>query len=416
MKRIIAASIIFLLATIAVCCDTPDRAMWTRQIGTNEWDFSDGAAVDASGNVYVSGSTKGDLGATNAGRADAFLRKFDSDGNVLWTKQIGTSENDGFQSVAVDASGNVYATGWTRGDLGAANAGGVDVFLSKFDSDGNVLWMKQIGSSHDQEGGESVAVDASGNVYIAGTTGGDLGAPSAGRFDAFLGKFDSEGNLLWVKQMGTTENDAYHSVAVDASGDIYAGGSTEGDLGAPNAGIDALLSKYDSDGEVLWTKQIGTSGNEYFSSVVVDASGNVYVGGTTEGDLGAPIAGGLDAFLSKFDSDGNVLWMKQTGTSEDEGGHSVDVDASGNIYASGWTDGDLAGASAGDTDAFLSKFDSDGNVLWTKQVGTKSIDKANGVAADALGNVYISGESRGDLDGPSAGGTDAFLMKFKASD
>ena len=402
-----------LLAAAAALAEDPYQVAWTAQIGTNSGDESWSVAVDGSGNAYISGCTYGDLGGPNAGLTDAFLSKFDLAGNELWTRQIGTSGYDSSRSVAVDASGDVYISGETYGDLDGANAGLYDAFLSKFDPSGNEVWTRQIGTSGwDQSW--SVAVDASGDVYISGLTYGDLGGPNAGSLDAFLSKFDPSGNEVWTTQIGTGADDISRSVAVDAAGDVYISGLTYGDLGGPSAGsLDAFLSKFDSSGNELWTTQIGTSGWDQSFSVAVDASGDVYISGSTSGDLGGPSAGGSDAFLSKFDPSGNEVWTTQIGTSDGDSSVSIAVDASGDVYISGSTSGDLGGPSAGYEEAFLSKFDSSGNDLWTRQIGTRGWDESYSVAVDASGDVYISGRTDGDLCGLSAGSWDAFLVKYE---
>ena len=300
-KTICVTAILVVAVTTGAWAEDPYQVEWIAQIGTSTVDGSRSVAVDASGNAYISGYTEGDLGEPNAGSADAFLSKLDSGGNEVWTAQIGTVTGDVSHSVAVDASGNLYISGATWGDLGGPNAGDYDAFVSKFDSGGNEVWTTQIGTSaHDRS--LSVAVDASGNVYISGRTKGELGGPSAGEYDAYLSKFDSAGNELWTTQIGTSSDDDSRSVAVDVSGNAYISGYTRGDLGGPNAGFnDAVLSKFDSAGAEVWTTQIGTSSNDSSLSVAVDASGNVYISGETDGDLGGPNAGGYDAFLVKYE-------------------------------------------------------------------------------------------------------------------
>jgi len=148
--------------------------------------------------------------------------------------------------VAVDAIGNAYISGFTRASLGGAHFGAFDAFLLKYDGLGSLLWSQQIGSSG-MDDAYSVALDASGNAYICGSTAGSLGAPNAGGRDAFLMKYGSWGSLLWSQQIGTSRMDEAHSVAVDAFGNAYISGYTTGSLGGPNAGgSDAFLAKYDS--------------------------------------------------------------------------------------------------------------------------------------------------------------------------
>ena len=413
-KKIICVAVVLAAVTTGAWAEDPYQVAWIAQIGTSEWDHNTSVTVDASGNVYISGFTDGDLGGPNAGDHDAFLSKFDSGGNEVWTTQIGTSSYDWARSVAVDAFGNAYITGYTGGDLSGTSAGGSDAFLSKFDFDGNEVWTTQFGSSSNDYS-NSIAMHASGNVYISGYTHGDLGGPNAGSGDPFLRKFDSGGNEVWTTQIGSSSLDYSWSVAVDASGYAYISGHTYGDIGGPNAGEeDAYLSKFDSSGNEVWTTQIGTSDRDDSKSVALDASGNIYISGTTESNLGGASAGGKDAYLSKFDSGGNEIWTTQIGTSSTDFSYSVAVDASGNVYISGGTYGDLGGPNAGWSDAFLSKFDSGGNEVWTTQIGTDRRDSGWSVAVDASGNVYITGDTTyGDLGGPNAGGTDVFLVKYE---
>jgi hypothetical protein len=118
-----------------------------------------------------------------------------------------------------------------------------------------------------------------------------------------LNKYDGSGSLLWSQQIGTVSDDYSHSVALDTFGNAYLSGSTGGSLGGPNAGLnsnDAFLTKYDSAGSLLWSQQIGTSSSDWNESVAVDAIGNAYIGGSTWGSLGGPNAGSSDAFLVKF--------------------------------------------------------------------------------------------------------------------
>ena len=340
-----------------VWAEDPYQVEWKAQIGTSGRDYCYSVAVDAHGNAYISGRTTGNLGGPNAGDSDVFLSKFNSDGNEIWTTQIGTSAYDQSSSVAIDASSNAYITGFTFGDLDGPNAGERDAFLSKFDSGGNEIWTTQIGTSL-LDHGYSVAVDAPGNAYITGVTRGNLGGFDPGSADAFLGKFDSNGSEIWMTQIGSGAYDHSYSVAIDASGNAYISGTTQYNLGGPSAGkYDAFLSKFDSSGNEVWTKQIGTSEWDHSLSVALDVSGNAYISGLTKGDLGGPNSGELDAFLGKFDSSGNEVWTTQIGTGGDDINSGVAVDAYGNLYISGYVSGDLGGSNAGGRDAFLVKYE-----------------------------------------------------------
>jgi hypothetical protein len=391
------------------------EVLWSQQIGTSVDDASRAVAVDASGNSYVSGHTKGDIGGTNAGFFDAFVTKHDPSGAVVWSQQIGTTNEDYSKGVAVDGSGNVYITGYTPGDLEGTSAGNNDAFLTKFNSSGALQWTRQIGTSS-SDISNAVAVDSSGNAYISGSTYGVLGAANLGESDAFLTKFSSSGTLQWTQQVGSTGYDDSYAVAVDGSGNLYISGATYGDFEGTNAGeTDAFVTKFNSSGVVQWTQQIGSSSYDESYSVAVDGSGNVYISGSTYGTLSGTSAGFYDAFLAKFNSSGVVQWTEQLGTAGTDMSYAMAVDSSGNACISGYTNGDFSGANAGGNDAILVKFDTSGTELWRQQIGTDESDKSYGVAVDSSGNAYISGETYGDLGGTNAGGADAFLVKFGAT-
>lgn len=408
-----AAVYVSLIGNGLAVAEQPYPIAWTTQIGTPQVDQSGGVAVDGAGNAYITGLTNGSLDGTNAGNFDAFLTRIDASGNVLWTRQIGTVSFDGSTSIAVDGAGNSYITGRTNGNLGGTSEGGSDAFLMKFDTSGNQVWARQVGTA-ESDRGWAVAVDGSGNVYISGDTKGSFdGFGNQGEKDAFLVKFDTSGNKLWTRQIGTEYTDTSDAVAVDNAGNVYISGITKGDLGGTNAGsFDAFLAKFDSSGNQVWMRQFGTTANEGGQAVSVDVSGNIYVSGDTGGSLGGPNAGSGDAFLAKYDASGSQVWIRQIGTAGDERIFAVSVDGAGNAFISGFTEGDLGGANKGSLDAFLSKFDASGNLLWTEQFGTTETDEGRALAVDSLGNVYSSGYTNGDLDGTNAGDFDAYLTKF----
>jgi acyl-CoA thioesterase FadM len=213
----------------------------------------------------------------------------------------------------------------------------------------------------------------------------------------------------WTRQLGTSGWDMGYGIAVDGSGNVYVTGETEGGLdGNPSAGgNDIFVVKYDSAGVKQWVRQLGTGGWDVGYGIAVDGSGNVYVTGETEGGLdGNPSAGGNDIFVVKYDSAGVKQWVRQLGTGGWDVGYGIAVDGSGNVYVTGWTEGGLDGnPSAGLTDIFVVKYDSAGVKQWVRQLGTSGWDVGYGIAVDGSGNVYVTGETAGGLDGnPSAGG------------
>ncbi|MFW6132913.1 MAG: SBBP repeat-containing protein [Planctomycetota bacterium] len=282
--------------------DTSDTStsdpLWTRQVGTAELDKGVGAAVDSDGNAYLAGFTDGDLVGTNQGSWDGFVAKYDGDGTSQWSRQFGTDAFDEIRSISV-AGEAVYITGGTEGDLDG-QVGGEDAFVIKYDTDGAEQWTRQFGSDN-WDVAQSVAADSNGNAYVTGITSGDLAGTNSGLDDVFLVKYDADGNESWRRQLGTSETERGVSVAVDAEGSAFVVGRTRGVLGDSSEGeADAFLVKYDASGNHLWTRQFGTDEFDESLAASVDGEGNVYTGGYTYGDLGGANAGWKDAFLVKY--------------------------------------------------------------------------------------------------------------------
>ena len=244
------------------------------QLGDFSFDEAVGVSVHSSG-VYVTGRTQGALpGQTSAGSQDAFVRKYDLDGNEVWTRQFGTSRKDEPLGVSVHGSG-VYVAGHTDGTLpGQTRAGEGDVFVRKYDIDGNEVWTRQFGSSG-SDWAHGVSVDGSG-VYVAGETHGALpGQTFAGFFDAFVRKYDLDGNEVWTHQFGTSTLDRALGISADASG-VYVAGHTRGGLpGQTSAGDkDAFVVKITDVPPVL-TVPIDIKPGSFPNSINLGSKGTV---------------------------------------------------------------------------------------------------------------------------------------------
>jgi len=402
----------------------------TKQLGTSSGDYATGVATDSSGNVYVAGRTGGGLdGNSNSGGYDLFVVKYNSSGKKQWTQQLGSSSHDYAQGVATDSSGNVYVAGWTGGGLdGNSNSGDHDLFVVKYDSSGTKQWTRQLGTtSFDYVSG--IATDSSGNVYVTGYTQGGLdGNTNAGGMmprDLFVVKYDSSGTKQWTKQLGTSGWDEGKGVATDSSGNVYVAGYTGGGLdgNSNSGGNDLFVVKYNSSGTKQWTQQLGSSSNEYTQGVATDSSGNVYVGGRTSGGLdGNSNSGETDLFVVKYDSSGTKQWTRQLGTSSSDDAWGVATDSSGNVYITGRTGGGLDGNShsgySGYSDTFVVKYNSSGTKQWTQQMGSYSTSRDSdlGVATDSSGNVFVAGFTREGLDGNNnSGQSDLFVVKYNSS-
>jgi hypothetical protein len=415
MKRLVVLSL--LIAGANYAHGEADVKVWTRLAGSGSYDFGYAVAADNFGNGIIAGATQGSLAGDNAGRYDLFVAKYDAAGNRLWLRQRGSSERDFAYGVATDASGNIYVTGYTGAGLDGNNSyGGWDVFLTKFDASGNWQWTRQDGTGQDDEG-RAVATDSSGNVYVTGYVRGNFhGITRVGSADVFISKYNSAGSRLWSALFGSAEIDESFGIACDLSGNVFVTGWCSGSIeGNPYlANGDNYLVKYDTNGQRQWLREWGTMNKDTGYSLACDAAGSVYVSGYTTGSLyGSPL-GNRDYFLAKLDASGRLLWGRQTGTSGHDQGWGVATDAAGNAYVAGETGGPLDGnAYQGGLDIFLTKYDSIGTSLWTTQIGTGGDDWADGVAVASNGVVFLAGTTTGNLDGnPNLGLDDAFVMKF----
>jgi hypothetical protein len=382
---------------------------WVRQFGGAAHDRAQAVAVAASG-VYVAGATEGALpGQQSAGAIDAFVRKYGPDGAEIWTRQFGNAGVDEILAIAVDASG-VYVAGSTQGPLNgrAAAPGAPHAFVRKYDADGAVVWTREFGTGRREEV-LAVAIGAAG-IFAAGDT--TVTAPPFD--DGFVAQVRADGTMGWSRWIQTASSDRAAAIAVDAAG-VYVAGATDATLtGQTSAGdSDAFLRKFDFAGTELWTRQFGTPGGDEILSMTLDASG-LYVVGTTNAVMtGQSAAGEVDAFVTKTGLDGQPLWTRQFGSAGYDDALAVVVTPQG-VFVAGNTKDALPGRkNAGVSDAYVRKYDLAGKELWTEQFGTGAHDEVLAVASDGAA-VYAVGVSEGALRGATnSGSVDAFVIKLQ---
>nr|WP_253899758.1 SBBP repeat-containing protein [Corallococcus carmarthensis] len=286
------------------------------------------------------------------------------------------------------------------------------------------LWTRTAGAAGYWTQVQDLVGDPAGRSYVTGiTTGGLLGNAMVGPMDAFLHARDWNGNVLWSKQIGVPGGVTLgYDIARNSTWEeLFVGGFTSGALdGTPVVGErDAFLTKYRYTGVRQWTRQVGGAGviTEGYGAAV-DGLGNSFLAGSANGGVdGNTRIGNYDAFVTKFDTAGVKQWTRQTGRlNVTTHARRVAADAAGNVYVSGWTTGGLDGNTlSGSQDAFVVKYDAAGVKQWTRQLGSAGNTVwLYGSATDAAGNVYLTGYSGGGLGGNTNGtpGADAFLAKY----
>ena len=332
--------------------------LWTDQLGTAQADLGRAAAATSSG-VYVAGDTGGVLPTqASAGGTDAFVSRYDPNGVPLWTRQFGTSlEERGFGVAATPTA--VYVVGHTAGTFsGEASFGNTDAFIRKYDAQGVLVWTTQFGSGLADQ---AVGVSLSGTgVYVAGHTNGALvGQSSAGGQDAWAARFDTSGNPVWTKQFGTPSLDAATGIAV-AGNAVYVSGSTEGTMaGQTSSGDpDAFVRRLSTSGATVWTRQFGTASSEEGRSIAATTSGAYVIGVTLSALPGETSAGSHDAFVRHYRPDGTTPWTDQFGSSGSDTGAGVASGGAG-VFAVGSVLGGAAlpgQTSAGGQDVYLRRY------------------------------------------------------------
>lgn len=358
-----------------------------------------------------------------------------------WAKGIRGSSIEYGYSIAVDKSGNVYTTGTFTGttdfDPGPGNfsitsIGYRDIFISKIDAGGNFLWAKDIGTGF----GFDIATDNSGNVYTTGLFVGvcdfDPGPgtytlASLSSFATFVSKLDSSGNFVWAQYIGASTflGVSYisgNSITTDQSGNVYATGVFRGTIDFdPGIGTfdltsgrieDMFVLKLNTSGDFVWAKNMGGTFSSNGQSIAVDASENVYTTGsfldTADFDPGPGtffLQGAYDIFISKLDAAGNFVWAKNMGGTAINSGQSLVLDASNNIYVTGFFSGTVdfdpgietfnltsdVSTDIFSTNIFISKVSPLGNFVWAKKLGGSGRDEGRSIAIDISGNIYVAG-------------------------
>jgi hypothetical protein len=459
---------------------------WARTWGAGGQDRGYGVATDSAGGIYVTGSyyynvdfdpgPGQDMHNSNGNR-DSFISKFNSNGDFQWARtwDDNASFGGGGNDIATDSQNNVVVAGYFYGtdvdfdpgagqDLHTSLGTGGDAYITKFDSDGNFLWARTWGGTDWlDDAALGIAVDGSDNVYASGgfldsvdfdPGAGDDTHASVGYRDIFLTKFDPGGNHLWAQTFGGAYDDYVFGCQVDHNNDVYITGWYYQQVDFdPGPGTDmhdsqvdghAFLSKFDPSGAWQWARTWGSQ-DAYGFRVGIDSANDVYVSGgfagtgqfdPTGGTEMRTANGSRDCFLEKFAPSGTFNWVRiwdSIASGDNTGGYIgylAKIDPSDNVYVTGHftQTADLDPGpgisdftSNGDRDTFVSKLDTSGTFQWARTLGGSSTDDGAGVAIDPNGDVYTTGwffdtvdfNPGVDVDDHTSNGSlDAFLMKM----
>jgi hypothetical protein len=434
MKRIFIY-VFFLVSSIILAQEGIFNQVFNSGGGSSDYSYD--IAVTNDGYTYVTGkfkSTDWNLGngitLATVGNYDMYVAKFNSQGEIVWAKQAGSSSVDEGRAIAVDAAGNVIVSGvYTKtihfGSDSLVNHGSFDIFIVKYDADGNLLWLKQAYSSNKDQGVD-IAIDNENNYVITGYFGDDAvdtlvyegtNIISNGERDVFVLKLNSDGVLQWGISGGGVNNDEATAVAVDNHNNIFVTGyykDTTSVFGSTTLNYqdsyEAFLTKIDPNGNYLWAKNaygpgadrayaldLINTGDAESDTVIVVITGamedTVYVG---EENTLMESNGNKDIFVYAYTGDGIYIAGQVIGGDEDDYGKSISVvPNSDDLYIGGYSQsnfitGDDTLNNYGKKDALLVKMQKD-NLVWIKNFGGSLHDYLNSSFVDAAGSVYFTG-------------------------
>jgi hypothetical protein len=422
---------------------------WGTYFGGNDADIIYDLVTAKDNCTYITGGTSSvsNIATTgsyqytyNGGTGylnDAFIAKFNSTGNCVWSTYYGGAGEDDAKSISSDTSGNLYIAGFTYGSIGLATAGAhqltsggsYDVFIAKFDTSGQRVWGTYFGGTgEDGWGPVALHCDKGNHLYLTGQTNSSNniatnGAAQATLFggigdqDAFLAKFQTDGTFIWGTYFGGNFADAAYAITNDATGNIIIVGATNSTAGIATTGQttnggsnDAFIAKYDPSGVKTWSTYFGGNSDDYGLGIDCDSIANVYLTGTTISTSGLAttsanqtVYGGgyQDAMLAKFNSSGSLLWSTYYGGSSEDEGDKVICAPNGGIYISGFTGSDTGMVTTGAPqtvlggayDGLVARFSNTGSLIWGSYIGGFDYEEAYSVSTDASGNLYIGGNT-----------------------
>jgi hypothetical protein len=448
---------------------------WTVALGSTGIDDGKGITTDGNLNVYAVGSFKGTVdfdpgpnvsSLTAIGTGSGYLVKYDAGGNFQWVLQISGSVSASSTSVCMDNSDNVYIIGEVNGisgdfDPGPAfqsitSAGLTDVYIAKYTSAGQFVWLNQFGGTAN-EYARKIKAGKNDELVITcnfeGTVDFDPGPgtniiTSAGSSDVFIARFKTSGNLDWVRTIGNSGGNTAPGIGIDEFGGIYSVGSFTGTLDTdPDTLIanyltvsapasDGVIIKLDSTGTFQWSHNMSSNSAVEINDVEPDGDNNIYITGWYSGFVDFdPSAGldtftnisGIDVFAWKMNYSGNHIWVKIAGNTMPEfyDGRSISIDKNGNLFILGIFEGSAdfnpdtglnIETSLGDFDTFIWGLNANGNYIFSKSVGGTGKDVSISLHIDKVNNLYFTGFFNAQVDFNPWSGTNVFTAASSVAD
>lgn len=434
-------------------------------------------ATDDEGNFYTTGYFNGNTNFNlfelesveySSGFQDFFLAKYSSSGELIWTNTLSSTDRIEGIDIEVDNFGNVFCTGVFQGTVDFDPSDGTtnltssnlfDIFIVKFTTDGNFVWVKQLENTLGDA--SSLTIDNDGNVYTTGSVMGYIDFnPNEGTYminaeidDVFIWKLSNDGDFIWAKTLENGNLDDGRSINIDNNGNVVICGlfketvdfdpSEEVYNLTSNGERDAFILKLNSNGEFLWAKIFGSSGNESAEDFCIDGSNNIFTIGffyetvdfdPSDGVFNLTSVSYGDMYIQKLDENGSFLWAKRMGGNENDYANTITNDQFGNIYIGGsyYSDCDLDPntaeniftAEGTNRDMYFQKLSPQGNLMWVYSLHSEGYNNIFDMDFDITGNLIICGLFTGTVDFDFGGGEneistiggsgfDGFIMKLK---
>lgn len=435
MKRFFAC---VLYSLLGICAIKAQKFEWAKRAGSYAFDLGYGVASDAAGNVYISGKYEmnANFGGTYvgcAGNHDIYTAKYGPDGSFKWVRTAGGTSGDYTHALTADDSGNTYLTGefenttkWGSTGPSMTAVGGNDVFVSSYNTNGDLRWAKRLGGGGKNDQGLGIS-QSNGNVYVCGKfemtawfSGGTAYTTSGGR-DIFFAKYTTDGTLLWVKKAGGPGDDEAYAITSDADGNFYMTGyfsqtaNFNGIYLTSTGSKDIFIAKYDTNGNIIWARKAGGSASDYGMGIKIDNAGRLFLTGgfrtnTKFGSISLWGQGGdADIFVARYTSNGDVVWARKAGGRINDYGRALALDSSSNLFITGnfGLEANFGGQTvygADSAEIYVASWDMNGNFKWVLKVGGPTDDPDPGrflemglsICTDPSGNVITSGAYRYD--------------------